>query len=135
LTCNEDTGAQKSHLLSPAAKHGIAVVFPDTSPRGAGIEGEDADWDFGTGAGFYLNANKDKYAEFYNMEEFVTKELKGAIEAELPVVSSSVCLVACYCTKMGSYGCPHLGLEKKLDYRAFDGRCVSFTLWRNPGSP
>lgn len=91
LTCTEDTGAQKGHLLSPAAKHGIAVVFPDTSPRGAGIDGEDEDWDFGTGAGFYLNANKDKYAEFYNMEEFVTKELRQAIEAELPVVSRSIC--------------------------------------------
>lgn len=91
LTCTEDTGAQKGHLLAPAAKHGIAIVFPDTSPRGAGIDGEDEDWDFGTGAGFYLNANKDKYAEFYNMEEFVTKELRQAIEAELPVVSRSIC--------------------------------------------
>jgi S-formylglutathione hydrolase len=41
--------AQKGNFLGPAAKEGIAIVFTDTSPRGAGIEGEDADWDFGTG--------------------------------------------------------------------------------------
>lgn len=46
---------------------GIALVFPDTSPRGAGIEGEDKDWDFGTGAGFYVNATADKYSKHYNM--------------------------------------------------------------------
>lgn len=87
LTCTEDTGPQKSHLLAPAAKHGIAIVFPDTSPRGAGIDGEDADWDFGTGAGFYLNASKDKWSEHYNMEAFVTKELREIVQSELPVVS------------------------------------------------
>lgn len=46
---------------------GIALVFPDTSPRGAGIEGEDKDWDFGTGAGFYVNATSDTYSKHYNM--------------------------------------------------------------------
>lgn len=46
---------------------GIALVFPDTSPRGAGIEGEDADWDFGTGAGFYLDATSAAYSKHYNM--------------------------------------------------------------------
>ena len=42
-------------------------MFPDTSPRGAGIEGEDADWDFGTGAGFYLDATSEAYSKHYNM--------------------------------------------------------------------
>jgi S-formylglutathione hydrolase FrmB len=46
-----------------AAKEGIAILFPDTSPRGAGIEGEDDDWDFGTGAGFYINATHEKVSE------------------------------------------------------------------------
>lgn len=49
LTCNEDTGAQKGGILNTAGEEGLAVVFPDTSPRGAGIEGEEDDWDFGTG--------------------------------------------------------------------------------------
>jgi hypothetical protein len=49
LTCNEDTGAQKGGFLNKAGEEGIAVVLPDTSPRGAGVEGEDDDWQLGTG--------------------------------------------------------------------------------------
>jgi S-formylglutathione hydrolase len=49
LTCTEDTAAQKAGMFNTAAKEGIALVFPDTSPRGAGVEGEDADWQLGTG--------------------------------------------------------------------------------------
>ena len=54
LTCNEDTGAQKGGFLNTAGKEGIAVVFPDTSPRGAGVEGEDDDWQLGTGTSVFL---------------------------------------------------------------------------------
>ena len=68
LTCNEDTGAQKGGFIRDAAAEGIAMVFPDTSPRGAGIEGEEDDWDFGTGAGFYLDASAEKWKEHYNMQ-------------------------------------------------------------------
>lgn len=81
LTCTEDTGAQKGAFLGPAAKEGIAIVFPDTSPRGAGIEGEDADWDFGTGAGFYLDATNPKYAKHYNMLTHITKELPEVLKS------------------------------------------------------
>lgn len=56
LTCNEDTGAQKGGFLNTAGKEGIAVVFPDTSPRGAGVEGEDDDWQLGTGESFSSEA-------------------------------------------------------------------------------
>lgn len=49
LTCTEDTGAQKGGMFNMAGKHRIALVFPDTSPRGAGVEGEDDDWQLGTG--------------------------------------------------------------------------------------
>jgi len=81
LTCNEDTGAWKGGFLREAAKHSIAIVFPDTSPRGAGIEGEEKDSDFGTGAGFYINATKDPYSSHYNMNEFIVKELPQAIRS------------------------------------------------------
>jgi len=86
LTCTEDNAAQKGGFLGPAAKEGIAILFPDTSPRGAGIEGEDEDWDFGTGAGFYVNATNPKYAKHYNMLTHVTLELPQVIEeAGLPI--------------------------------------------------
>jgi len=72
--------------MRDAASEGIALIFPDTSPRGAGIEGEDNDWDFGTGAGFYLNATNAKYSRHYNMFTHVTMELPQIIEAAgLPI--------------------------------------------------
>ncbi|CAL1695120.1 unnamed protein product [Somion occarium] len=86
LTCTEDNGAQKGGFLGPAAQEGIAILFPDTSPRGAGIEGEDDDWDFGTGAGFYLNATNPKFAKHYNMFTHVTVELPAVLAAAaLPI--------------------------------------------------
>ena len=96
--------AQKGAFLGPASQEGIAILFPDTSPRGAGIEGEDDDWDFGTGmcrspeftghalttssgAGFYLNATNPKYAKHYNMLNHVTIEIPEVVEAAgLPIV-------------------------------------------------
>ncbi|KAJ7487407.1 carbohydrate esterase family 1 protein [Mycena galericulata] len=86
LTCTEDNGAQKGGFFGPAAAKGIALLFPDTSPRGAGIDGEDADWDFGTGAGFYLNATHPKFAKHYNMLTHITLELPQVLEAAgLPI--------------------------------------------------
>ncbi|KZP31154.1 carbohydrate esterase family 1 protein [Athelia psychrophila] len=86
LTCTEDNGAQKGGFTRDAASEGIAIIYPDTSPRGAGIEGEDKDWDFGTGAGFYLNATNPHYSNHYNMLTHVTLELPQVIEsAGLPI--------------------------------------------------
>ncbi|PPQ64492.1 hypothetical protein CVT26_002031 [Gymnopilus dilepis] len=81
LTCTEDTGAQKGGFLGVAASQGIAILFPDTSPRGAGVPGEDADWDFGTGAGFYLDATKPEWSKHYRMATHITVELPQVIEA------------------------------------------------------
>ncbi|CAK5279995.1 unnamed protein product [Mycena citricolor] len=86
LTCTEDNGP-KGWLFGPAAAHGLAILFPDTSPRGAGAPDEDKDWDFGTGAGFYLNATNPAFATHYNMMTHVTMELPLTIEAAgLPIV-------------------------------------------------
>ncbi|KAF9478053.1 esterase D [Pholiota conissans] len=86
LTCTEDTGAQKGGFLGVAASQNIAILFPDTSPRGADVPGEDDDWDFGTGAGFYLDATKPEFAKNYNMATHITEELPKVIEAAgLPI--------------------------------------------------
>ncbi|KAF8640474.1 hypothetical protein AX17_000137 [Amanita inopinata Kibby_2008] len=86
LTCTEDNGPQKGCFLGIASEQGIALLFPDTSPRGAGIQGEDDAWDFGTGAGFYLDATNPKYSRHYNMLTHVTTELPRIIEAAgLPI--------------------------------------------------
>lgn len=86
LTCTEDNGAQKGGFMRDAAAQGIALLFPDTSPRGAGIDGEDVDWDFGSGAGFYLNATNTKWSKHYNMLSHITQELPQVLEkAGLPL--------------------------------------------------
>jgi S-formylglutathione hydrolase len=62
LTCNEQTFAIKAGAQQHAAQHGLMLVTPDTSPRNTGVAGADKDWDFGTGAGFYLDATQEPYA-------------------------------------------------------------------------
>ena len=76
LTCTEETFPMKGGAQQHAAGHGLVLVAPDTSSRGLGIAGEDDDWDFGTGAGFYINATNGAWAENYHMEEYVTGELQ-----------------------------------------------------------
>ncbi|GAA6021246.1 hypothetical protein JCM11491_001522 [Sporobolomyces phaffii] len=114
LTCNEDTGAQKGGFLRDAAAHGIALVFPDTSPRGARVDGEDKDWDFGTGAGFYLNATSDAYSKHYNMYDFVVQELPRHL-AELPLDLSRSSIMG---HSMGGHGALSLYLKNLSTYRS-----------------
>jgi len=76
----------KGGFIRDAASEGIAILFPDTSPRGANIEGEDESWDFGTGAGFYLDATNPKWSKHYNMLTHVTEELPQVIkQADIPI--------------------------------------------------
>ena len=85
LTCTEETFAIKAGAQRLAYEQGLILVMPDTSPRGAGIPGEDEDWDFGTGAGFYLNATAEPWSRNYRMAEYVSRELPALIEAGFPV--------------------------------------------------
>lgn len=86
LTCTEDNAAQKGGFMRDAAAEGIAIIFPDTSPRGAGIQGEDDHWDFGTGAGWYVDATHPQWIKHYKMFTHVAQELPEVIEAAgLPV--------------------------------------------------
>lgn len=80
LTCTGDNGLEKGFFTAAAAQHGLALVFPDTSPRGAAIKGEDDSWDFGTGAGFYLDATREPWSSNYRMETYITKELPEALK-------------------------------------------------------
>lgn len=89
LTCTEDNGAQKGGFHERAAKEGIAVLYPDTSPRGAKIEGEDDSYDFGSGAGFYINATKAPWSKHYNMYDHIVKEIPEQLkQSDIPVVSA-----------------------------------------------
>ncbi|GAM83397.1 hypothetical protein ANO11243_013850 [Dothideomycetidae sp. 11243] len=79
LTCTGDNGAEKGFFQHRASQKGIAVVYPDTSPRGLKIKGEDDDYDFGSGAGFYVDATKEPYSKGYKMYSYITQELPKAL--------------------------------------------------------
>ncbi len=94
LTCTGDNCAEKGFLQAHASKQNIAIVYPDTSPRGAKIAGEDDSWDFGTGAGFYVDATTEGYRENYKMYSYITEELPKALFEEFGVLDSgrvSIC--------------------------------------------
>lgn len=85
LTCTEETFPIKAGAQRYAAEHGLVLVAPDTSPRGLGLPGETEAWDFGEGAGFYLDATAAPWAGHYRMASYVTKELPALVEREFPV--------------------------------------------------
>ncbi|XP_023326261.1 alcohol dehydrogenase class-3 [Eurytemora carolleeae] len=85
LTCTDDNARTKSQFAQEAAKVGLAVVFPDTSPRGSNIPGEEDSWDYGTGAGFYVNATAPNWSKNYRMYDYVTKELPELVAGLFPV--------------------------------------------------
>lgn len=85
LTCTEETFAIKAGAQRLAAQHGLVLVMPDTSPRGLDLPGDSASWDFGVGAGFYLDATATPWSGHYRMAEYVTHELPSLIEANFPV--------------------------------------------------
>lgn len=87
LTCNEDNFIQKAGALRAAAKYGLAIVAPDTSPRGLNIAGDCDSWDFGVSAGFYVNATEPKWATNYRMYDYVTVELPSLIRENFSVTN------------------------------------------------
>ena len=84
LTCTEQNFVTKAGAQRTAAEIGVMIIAPDTSPRGCNIEGEEDSWDFGTGAGFYVDATEDKWKNNYRMYSYVTKELPAIIKANFP---------------------------------------------------
>ena len=84
LTCTEENFMAKAGAQRFAAKYGLMLVAPDTSPRGAGIPGEDDAWDFGTGAGFYVDAIAEPWRSHYRMYSYVTEELPRLIADQFP---------------------------------------------------
>ena len=85
LTCNEETFAIKAGAQRLAAELGLALITPDTSPRGAGIAGEAESWDFGVGAAFYLDATQAPWSRHWRMESYLVHELMDLVTQTLPV--------------------------------------------------
>lgn len=85
LTCTEETFAIKAGAQRLAAELGLALIAPDTSPRGAGVAGESDAWDFGVGAGFYLDATQAPWATHWRMESYLLHELLPLLAATQPI--------------------------------------------------
>ncbi len=111
LTCNEETFAVKAGAQQLAAELGLALVTPDTSPRGAAVEalpGATASWDFGIGAGFYLDATELPWAPHWRMESYLVGELLPLIARALPIEGQRIGIFG---HSMGGHGALTLALR------------------------
>jgi S-formylglutathione hydrolase len=115
LTCTEETATIKAGAQAHASRHGLMLVMPDTSPRGAGIADEDLDWDFGTGAGFYLDATQEPWSRNYRMYSYVTEELRTLVNANFPARSEASGIFG---HSMGGHGALTIALKDPTTYRS-----------------
>ena len=85
LTCSHANVMEKGEYRAHAAKHGIVIVCPDTSPRGDNIPDDADNWQFGSGAGFYLDATQEPWRKNYRMDSYILNELSDLVAEEFPV--------------------------------------------------
>ncbi len=113
LTCTEQNFIQKAGAQRYAAEHGIAIVCPDTSPRGEGVADAEG-YDLGIGAGFYVNATQAPWVAHYRMHDYVVEELPALVEENFPVTTSR----AISGHSMGGHGALTLALRNPGRYRS-----------------
>ncbi len=113
LTCTDENFMQKAGAFKKAAELGIAIIAPDTSPRGADVADDDG-YDLGQGAGFYLNATEPPWSRHYHMYDYVSQELPALIEANFPVT----CVKSISGHSMGGHGALTIGIKNAQSYRS-----------------
>lgn len=127
LTCTDENFMQKAGAFKRAAELGIAIVAPDTSPRGESVpDDENQAYDFGLGAGFYINATQAPWDQHYQMYDYITNELPTLIEANFPVTNKK----SISGHSMGGHGALIIGLKNQNDYQsisAFSPICAPMT--------
>ncbi|MCJ1363194.1 hypothetical protein MMC16_002301 [Acarospora aff. strigata] len=126
LTCTGDNCAEKGFFQHGASRRGIAVLYPDTSPRGLKIEGEDDSYDFGSGAGFYVDATKEPWSKGYKMYSYITEELPKALFSAFEQLDSSRVSITGH--SMGGHGALTLFLKNPGKYKS----CSAFAPIANP---
>lgn len=114
LTCTDENFVQKAGAQRLAAKLGLAIVCPDTSPRGTDLPGEHDSYDFGSGAGFYVNATREPWSAHYRMYDYVTEELPALIRGNFPV--NEKCSISGH--SMGGHGALVCALRNPGQYKA-----------------
>lgn len=124
LTCTDENFMIKAGAQQWAARYGVILVAPDTSPRKTGIPGEDDSYDLGTGAGFYINATQAPWSSHYRMYDYVTRELVDIVESKFPVKKDCRSISG---HSMGGHGALMIALKNPEKYRsvsAFSPVCV-----------
>ncbi|KAI8963945.1 putative esterase [Daldinia sp. FL1419] len=117
LTCTPQNCTEKGFFQAHAARKGIALVWPDTSPRGANLPNETESWDFGAGAGFYVDATQEPWSKHYRMESYVSSELPAALFAAFPDALDRE-RVSITGHSMGGHGALTLYLKNPGKYRS-----------------
>lgn len=116
LTCTDENFVQKACAQRAAAKHGVAILAPDTSPRGEGVADDpDGSWDLGLGAGFYVNATEAPWAAHYRMYDYVVEELPSLVAGEHPVALDRQGIFG---HSMGGHGALSIALKNPDRYRS-----------------
>lgn len=115
LTCTDDNFRTKAGAQRYASELGIALIIPDTSPRGDDVPDEPERYDLGKGAGFYVNATQEPWSQHYQMYDYVTKELPALVEENFPVIPG-VCSVTGH--SMGGHGALICALKNPDQYRS-----------------
>jgi S-formylglutathione hydrolase len=115
LTCSEETATIKAGAQRLAAEYGLVLVMPDTSPRATGIDGATGDWEFGEGAGFYVDATKAPWSSRFRMHSYVANELPALIGAHFAADTSRSGLCG---HSMGGHGALTIALTYPERYRS-----------------
>ncbi|TMB39725.1 MAG: S-formylglutathione hydrolase [Deltaproteobacteria bacterium] len=115
LSCTEENFIIKAGAQRVAAELGLAIVVPDTSPRGVRNPGDDASYDFGLGAGFYVDATEMPWASNYRMYSYVTEELPRLVAEKFPVDAERVGIFG---HSMGGHGALTVALKNPQKYRS-----------------
>jgi S-formylglutathione hydrolase len=115
LTCTEETFMIKAGAQRLAAELGLMLVSPDTSPRQPRLPGDDASWDFGLGAGFYVDATQAPWSAHYRMYSYVTRELQELIAEHFPALAERQGIFG---HSMGGHGALVCALRNAARYRS-----------------
>ena len=115
LTCREDNFMIKAGAQYWAAKYGIILVAPDTSPRHTGIAGEDDEWDIGTGAGFYVDATEEPWKNHYQMYSYITQELPTVINSNFSTQPDQKSIFG---HSMGGHGALICAMRNPQEYKS-----------------
>lgn len=114
LTCTWENATVKAGAQQHAARHGLALVFPDTSPRGEGVADVD-DWQRGQGAGFYVDATEAPWAPHFNMYTYCAEELPALVAAHFPIDSGKMSIMG---HSMGGHGALTLAMRNPARWRS-----------------